>query len=88
MISWKASIATAITFASCSAVYVAESQSVAMDFDKCLQIIRGTSTDLGVAPINIAETDVLRIVRYVTEDGSVLITCSKPDRKMVITKSD
>ncbi len=68
--------------------YAAESQSMTMEFEQCLEVIRRTSTDLGVAPINIAETNIMRIVRYVTEDGSVLITCSKPDRKMVVTKSN
>ena len=64
------------------------SQSVSMSFEACLAKIRSTSSQLGVAPINIAETDDLRMVRYVTSDGSVLITCSRPDGKMVVTKSD
>lgn len=69
-------------------LYAAESKSVSMDFDRCLATIRETASSLGVAPINIAETNIMRIVRFVTADGSVLITCSKPDRKMVITKSN
>jgi hypothetical protein len=66
----------------------ASSQAVSMSFDVCLARIRSTSTQLGVAPINIAETTDVRMVRFVTSDGSVLITCSRPDGKMVVTKSD
>ncbi len=59
-----------------------------MSFENCLQVIRSTAADLGVAPINIVETNDLRMVRFPTVDGSVLVTCSRPDRKMVLTISD
>ena len=55
-----------------------------MTFDKCLKAIRSVATDLAVAPINIIETNQLRIVRFPTNDGSgksILVTCSKPDKK-------
>jgi hypothetical protein len=65
-----------------------ESKSVAMSFDDCLSLIRRTATDLGVAPINIVETDIMRMVRFVASDGTVLVTCSRPDGKAIITKSD
>ena len=64
-----------------------QSTSKAMSFDDCLQVIRNTATQLGVAPVNIAETSDLRMVKFPTADGSVLVTCSKPDRKMVMTVS-
>lgn len=64
-----------------------ESQTRDMDFDQCLSVIRQLSSDLGVAPINVVETNILRIVRFNTSDGSVLISCSEPDRKLVITTS-
>lgn len=64
-----------------------ESVSEAMSFDDCLLVIRRTSEQLGVAPINIVETDDVRMVRYETSDGSVLVTCSRPDEKMVFTIS-
>jgi hypothetical protein len=63
------------------------SQSRSMTFDQCLAVIAQTATELGVAPINIAETTQMRIVRFPTADGSVLVTCSAPDQKMVVTKS-
>lgn len=65
-----------------------ESQAVAMSFESCLSKIRSTASQLGVAPINIAETNDLRMARFPTSDGSVLITCSRPDGRMVVTKSD
>jgi hypothetical protein len=59
-----------------------------MSFDDCLSLIRRTATDLGVAPINIVETDLMRMGRFVASDGTVLVTCSRPDGKAIITKSD
>jgi hypothetical protein len=64
-----------------------QSTSDSMSFEQCLQVIRQTASELGVAPINIVETNILRMVRFCTTDGSVLITCSDPDQKMVLTAS-
>ena len=64
-----------------------ESSSQAMSFEQCLQVIQRTATQLGVAPVNIVETTAMRMVRVPTSDGSVLVTCSRPDRKMVMTVS-
>lgn len=58
-----------------------------MSFAECLQTIRGMATDLGVAPTNIVETSELRIVRFNTSDGSVLVTCSAADGKLVAVQS-
>lgn len=63
------------------------SSSTEMDFADCLRSIRRTSEELGVAPINIVETDSVRIVRYNAVNGSVLITCSREDARMVVTVS-
>jgi hypothetical protein len=63
------------------------SKSEYMSYGECLTRISQASQDLGVAPINIVETNDLRVVRFVTSDGSVLVTCSREDGKMVITKS-
>lgn len=62
-----------------------QSKSQTMDFEQCLRTIRELSSELRVAPINIAETNDMRMVRFPTADGSVLVTCSRPDRKMVVT---
>lgn len=75
----------AALFASTS--FAQQSTSKSMSFEECLQVIQRTATQLGVAPINIAETTDMRMVRFPTSDGSVLVTCSRPDRKMVMTVS-
>ncbi|PKP68313.1 MAG: hypothetical protein CVT82_15675 [Alphaproteobacteria bacterium HGW-Alphaproteobacteria-4] len=59
-----------------------------MSFEDCLSLIRRTASDLGVAPINIVETEIMRMVRFVASDGTVMVTCSRLDGKAVITKSD
>lgn len=68
-----------------SSAYAGRSQSESMSFNECLQRIRSVATQFGVAPINIVETNDIRMVRIPTSDGSVLITCSRPDHKMVVT---
>lgn len=70
-----------------SPLFAQQSTSEPMSFEACLQVIQRTATQLGVAPINITETTDIRIVRFPTSDGSVLVTCSRPDRKMVMTVS-
>lgn len=67
--------------------FAQESTSKSMSFEECLQTIQRTASQLGVAPINIVETTEMRMVRFPTRDGSVLVTCSRPDRKMVMTVS-
>lgn len=80
----------AFSFCILSSVVKAEVTSVSQDisFEGCLTVIRSTASSLGTAPINIVESNIVRIVRFPTADGSVLVTCSKPDNKMVITTSD
>lgn len=63
------------------------SVSRSMSFEACLATIRSTATDLGAAPENVVESSIARIVRFRTSDGSVLVTCSKPDNKLIITRS-
>jgi hypothetical protein len=64
-----------------------ESTTSEMSFPACLEVIRRTAQQLGVAPINIAETTDIRIVRFPSVDGSLLVTCSRLDGKLVLTKS-
>lgn len=58
-----------------------------MDFQSCLRTIQSMASEFGVAPTNIVETTEVRIVRFNTSDGSVLVTCSAADRKMVAVQS-
>lgn len=65
-------------------------KNITISFGKCLEQIRATATNLGVAPDNIVETSILRMVRFRTNDGSgksYLVTCSKLDQKLVINES-
>jgi hypothetical protein len=62
----------------------AQTDTVKMSFDSCLSRIREMGSKFGVAPINIVETRELRVVRFITSDGSVLVSCSRPDQNMVV----
>ena len=64
-----------------------QSTTKSMPFEQCLKTIQRTAQQLGVAPINIVETRDMRMVKFPTADGSVLVTCSRPDQKMVMTVS-
>jgi len=62
-------------------------QTSSISFEQCVATIQATATKLGTVPVNIVETSILRIVRFSAADGSMLITCSKPDRKMIVQLS-
>ena len=68
----------------------ANSTSRSMGFNECLRQVGAVSEQLAIVPRNIVETTDLRMVRFPTPDDpkyrGVLITCSRPDRKMVIEK--
>ena len=80
--------AFALGFSAAPSVAQPSSVTRSMSFDQCLQTIRSVSTSLRVAPVNLVETNILRMVRFRTRDGSVLVTCSRPDRRMVITQNN
>jgi hypothetical protein len=71
---------------STAAAMESTSRTLPLAFDKCLGIIVYVGAQIGVRPTNIVETSVTRMVRFDAEDGSVLITCSRPHQKMVITR--
>ena len=63
----------------------------AMEYRACLASIRAVSRKLGVTPRTIVSTGILTMVRFPTNDGSgqsLLVTCSKMDRKRVINLSE
>lgn len=64
----------------------ATSTSRNMSFDACLATIDVAARQFGT-PINVVDSSDVRIVRIPTSDGSVLITCSRPDQKMITTRS-
>jgi hypothetical protein len=78
-------LALALSVSTAAAVE-ATSRALPLSFNKCLGAIIYVGVQIGVAPINIVETSVTRMARFDTEDGSVLITCSRPHQKMIITR--
>jgi len=64
-----------------------EEHTQSMDFDACVGVIESAATQLGLAYADIADTDTLRVVRFPVSDGSVLVTCSRFDDTMVVTKT-
>lgn len=61
-----------------------------MSFATCQQTLRQTIRTMGVRPrdvVHIIDTDGYSVTRACTSDGTVLITCNGPDRKMAVTKS-
>lgn len=88
-----AALATSLLLTGAVTPSIAETEVVSkvpMSFEDCLLTIRKVSSQLGVAPANVVETNILRIVRFTTDDGSgesILITCSGPDNLQIINKS-
>lgn len=65
-------------------------QSKAMDFDSCKKLQSSIALSAIGTPtkvISTINTDILTSIRVCTVDGSVLISCSGPDSKMVATQS-
>lgn len=58
-----------------------------MGFDQCLETIRLVATKSGVVPVNIVETEGVRVVRMPAPDGSLLVTCNRAQRLMIMQPS-
>lgn len=58
-----------------------------ISFDQCLTMKARTFAQLNARPISIVSTNMVTVDRVCVAEGSVLITCSAPDSKMVITTS-
>ena len=67
------------------AAEVGPAQVYRTSFSDCLKRIRVMATRTATAPVNIMETDSIRMVRFPVSDGSILITCT--DGKMTVGKS-
>lgn len=58
--------------------------------EQCRSRTAATIASLGVSQrhvVSVVDTNILSITRICTSDGSVLVSCSVPDQKMVVTKS-
>lgn len=62
-----------------------KTMSEALSFEDCVQRIQAISQEVKAAPTNIVETTELRMVKYYAVDGEILVTCSRPDHKMLVT---
>lgn len=73
-----------------TAATASNTEAQSMPFDQCVAVVDKTALQLGLgwlrAPIIVRTTEAY-IRRFCTDTGSVLITCSRPDQKMVTTKS-
>jgi hypothetical protein len=58
-----------------------------LPFEECLLLIRDVGLSLGIEPTDIVATRELRLVRFSVSDGSLLVTCSRPDSKLVMLRS-
>ena len=65
------------------------SHAVSMGFEQCNAATNRVAMTAGGRPqvIRIVNTPLMTMTRICASDGSVLITCSKPDQTMVTTKS-
>jgi hypothetical protein len=73
-----------ITFAA------ANSQTMTLSFEECIARRDAVITQLGINPrdiIPVVNTNIMTMTKLCTADGSLIVTCSKPDRKMVLTQS-
>ncbi|CDF86334.1 hypothetical protein PKB_5021 [Pseudomonas knackmussii B13] len=87
----RVSVACLVATLSGGAWAEASSQSAHATFDECQATQSKVITQLNVPPsdiVHIVNTSQMTVTRICTADGSVLISCSAPDEKIVITRSD
>jgi hypothetical protein len=58
-----------------------------LPFEDCLLLIQDVGQSLGVEATSVVETSDMRFVRFSVSDGSLLVTCSRPDSKIVMVRS-
>jgi hypothetical protein len=69
------------------AAWAIETQTREISFSGCLAVIAQVSGQYSAPPVNVVETSDLRIVKWFLSDGNVMVACSRPDGKMVVTKT-
>ena len=68
----------------------AESQKIPMSYTECLTRKEVVVSQLGVRArdiIPIVNSNIMSVTKYCTIDGSLILTCSKPDNAMIIVSS-
>ena len=88
-------IASALCMLACAGDLSAKTEvlgtcTYTMSYRDCLAKIESVSRQLRVRPDYIVQTGILTMARFRTNDGSgesILVTCSKPDRMMVLNRT-
>ena len=70
-----------------AAAETATTRSVTMPFAECLSIISEVAKEVDRQPVDLVSTADSRVVRINADDGFVRVSCSRPDSRMVLTRS-
>ncbi len=66
---------------------VTRSQTATLPFEQCVGNIESLTIQFGIMPIKVLDLPDIKIARFITPDGFVLVTCSKADQQMSVTQS-
>lgn len=61
-----------------------------MDFEACVALVPTVAAQMNVPAnriIPIVSSSAMTVTKIVTDDENILVSCSKPDRKVLITRS-
>lgn len=84
----RAATVAIIALGSCAgALAEARSTSTPMGFRSCVASIDIVARQAGDRPTVVVDSPIMKVVRFSTADGSLLVTCSAPDRKRILTES-
>jgi len=65
----------------------ANTRTATMPFEECLAIIAETAQEIGEEPVRLVSSADEVAVRINASDGFVTVSCSRPDNRMVLSKS-
>ncbi len=74
----------------CITAYAMETKKISMSYTECLSRKEVVVSQLGVRAsdiIPIVNSSIMNVTKYCTLDGSIILTCSKPDNSMIIVSS-
>jgi uncharacterized lipoprotein YmbA len=62
------------------------SRTETMPFGQCIALVDDVAETLDANPITVLRTSDVRIVRIEAADGIVILSCNRPENRMVLTK--
>lgn len=78
-----------LTLVIATAAHAGQTETRSMDFDTCLKVMdQSLNKTLKTTYSIVANTSVIKIAKITTTDGSVIITCSAPDRQLTVSHVD